>query len=83
MEPDKCEGWQWVSWATVQDWAKRQLAEQTPGVSEIKDKLNHHGAYPKDELFPPMIKLVQTIPRLDFEAFMRDLPRRRCVASRV
>lgn len=51
MEPEKCEVWQWISWAEVKDWASHQ----------------HHGSanYADKKLFLPMVHLARDYPQLD------------------
>lgn len=49
MEPDKCEGWEWISWEQLQDWTVRQ----------------RRGEEGTRRLFPPMISLLEQRPDLD------------------
>lgn len=46
MEPDKCEGWEWVSWMTLQTLAMRQI----------------HGEKEDRTLFTPLLSLFQQRP---------------------
>ncbi|KAJ9651739.1 hypothetical protein H2198_009011 [Neophaeococcomyces mojaviensis] len=53
LEPNKCEGWEWVSWETMLGW----VDEQTK--LDLEDGMGDRGQNP---LFLPMIDLVQQHP---------------------
>lgn len=46
MEPEKCEGWEWVSWASLEEMARKQLA----------------GEKQERTLFTPMLSLFEQRP---------------------
>ncbi|KAK9893424.1 hypothetical protein P389DRAFT_198991 [Cystobasidium minutum MCA 4210] len=53
LEPEKCEGWEWISWQQLLDWIRQ-------GES-MEDSEQHADAR---KLFPPMLTLVKTRPDL-------------------
>ena len=55
LEPNKCEGWSWISWDTMLEWYQDNKAEDKSGAAERDVKNN---------LFQPMIDLVGQRPGL-------------------
>lgn len=54
LEPNKCEGWHWVSWETMLGWVK----EQESAEPQKEDRNGARG----NTVFQPLIDLVQTRP---------------------
>ncbi|KAH8674150.1 NUDIX hydrolase domain-like protein [Xylariales sp. PMI_506] len=55
MEPDKCEGWEWVTWADLMGWIERELAV---GRGEIEAQSLER------RVFEPLVNLVRQRPGL-------------------
>lgn len=51
LEPEKCEGWEWISWQQLLEWIK-------PGDEDSQKLLD------AKKLFPPMSTLVKSRPGL-------------------
>lgn len=49
LEPDKCEGWEWVSWEDMKSWVKIQTEARE---DEVLERI----------IFPPLMNLVQQRP---------------------
>lgn len=55
LEPNKCEGWEWVSWQTMLGWVDEQIDSTTMEKERT-------GGGRANVLFQPMIDLVQQRP---------------------
>lgn len=51
MEPNKCEGWHWVSWDKIQEWGQHHDDMASEWVNK--------------RLFLPLRNLVKDYPQLD------------------
>lgn len=61
LEPDKCEGWDWMQWSTLLEWCEHQSQENSAAFPVDTSKL----------LFDPMIALVRQRPGLHPSLLMK------------
>lgn len=65
MEPDKCAGWEWVSWEDLEAWVKAQILrdERTQGGRDGQGT-NSRGENDSNDrqLFTPMVNLLLQRP---------------------
>ncbi len=63
LEPNKCEGWEWVSWEDLVRWGGPQL--KLLGAQKVQEVQGREGASEGDDLrmlFSPMIGLLSQRP---------------------
>ena len=63
LEPNKCAGWEWVSWGDLEGWAGPQLKVLEAGIGEEVQSRDGRGqAVECRILFSPMIDLLAQRP---------------------
>jgi 8-oxo-dGTP diphosphatase len=71
MEPNKCAGWEWVSWEDLERWGNAQILREGDGQRETKEIVGLQNGYGgKDgedqqqdrQLFTPMVNLLLQRP---------------------
>lgn len=65
MEPDKCEGWEWVEWHQVASWADGPASDggRSDQINGVENRVM--------TLFLPLLNLFQQCPGFDPVASFR------------
>lgn len=64
MEPNKCEGWFWVTWEQMKSWAVSELSDHRLDAAAAVDGKSENGQNLPVKLFLPLLNLTRERPEI-------------------